>query len=80
MVINGREYDEAMEVRPPGPLVPELTVVQVPTTEPRRMSPIERRIHNLEYDFDELDHSDDKDDEPQRVVHRTIEDRQVPQF
>ena len=80
VVINGREYDEAVEVRPPGPLVPEPTIVQTPTTEPRRMSPIEGRIHNPEYDFDESDHSDDEDEEPQQVVRRTIEDRQIPLF
>jgi hypothetical protein len=48
--------------------------------EPRRMSPIEGRIHNLEYDFDESDHSDDEDEELQQVVRRMIEDRQIPQF
>ena len=80
VVINGREYDEAVEVRPPGPLVPEPTITQAPATEPRRMSPIEGRIYDPEYDFDESDHSDDEDDGPQRVVHRTIEDRRIPQF
>jgi len=44
------------------------------------MSPIEGRINDPEYDFDESDQSDDEGAKPQRVVHRTVTDRRVPPF
>jgi len=59
VVINGREYDETLEVRPPGPLVSEPTIIQAPPKEQRQMSAIEGGINDPEYDFDKSDQSDD---------------------
>ncbi len=81
ITINGRHYDEAVsEVCPPGPLVPEPIITQAPAPSVSRLSPVEGRIHDPEYDFDESDHSDSDRGET-CIVHRiTANNRHVPQF